>query len=55
MLLGPAAKVGFTLRKIDEARKFATELLDSTNKPSYMGGGDAVFDANFVLGRIAAN
>ena len=54
MLLGPAAKAGFTLGKIDEARKFATELLDLTNKPSYMGGGDAVVDANFVLGRIAA-
>lgn len=52
--LGGSAKESFLAGKIDEARKYANELL--TLLPKFQGNwnyGNAVQDANVVLGRIA--
>ncbi len=52
--LSDAAKEGFVIGKTDEARKHAEELLNLL--PKYKGNwnyGNAVQDANLVLGRIA--
>lgn len=52
--LGEAAKEGFVLGKTEEARQYAEELLTLT--PSFKDNwnyGNAVQDANLVLGRIA--
>jgi tetratricopeptide (TPR) repeat protein len=52
--LGDAAKESFNTGKIEDARKYADELLKVT--PAYKGDwnyGNAVQDANLVLGRIA--
>lgn len=54
--LGSAAKESFAAGKIEDARKYAEELLAGT--PNYRGNwnyGNAVHDANVVLGRIALN
>lgn len=52
--LGHAAKESFVAGKIEDAQKYAQELL--TALPKYQGNwnyGNAVQDANLVLGRIA--
>ena len=53
--LDDAAKESFVAGKIEDARKYANELL--TLLPKFQGNwnyGNAVQDANLVLGRIAA-
>jgi hypothetical protein len=52
--LDDAAKEGFVLGKIDEARRYAEELMSLA--PQFQGNwnyGNAVQDSNLVLGRIA--
>jgi hypothetical protein len=52
--LGEAAKQSFTAGKVEDARKYAQELM--TLLPSFQQDqeyGNAVHDANLVLGRIA--
>jgi hypothetical protein len=52
--LGDAAKECFNMGKIDDARKYATELLELA--PIYQNDwnyGNAIQDGNLVLGRIA--
>ena len=49
--LGDAAKESFTLGHIEDARKYATELLNLAPKVS--SNGNAVHDGNIILGRIA--
>jgi hypothetical protein len=52
--LDDAAKEGFVLGKIDDARRYAEELMSLT--PQFQGNwnyGNAVQDSNLVLGRIA--
>ena len=53
--LDDAAKESFVAGKIEDARKYANELL--TVLPKFQGNwnyGNAVQDTNLVLGRIAA-
>jgi hypothetical protein len=52
--LDDAAKEGFVLGKIDDARRYAEELMSLA--PQFQGNwnyGNAVQDSNLVLGRIA--
>jgi hypothetical protein len=51
--LGDAAKESFVLGKTDEARDYANELLASIPPFHFFENGNAVFDGNLVLGRIA--
>ncbi len=54
MLWDDAAKESFEVGKIEDARKYATNLL--TLAPKYRGDwnyGNAIQDGNLVLGRIA--
>ena len=54
--LGSAAKSDFIFGKIEDARNYANELLslDEKFKSEPWRDGSAVYDANLVLGRIAA-
>lgn len=52
--LGPAAKESFAMQKIQDADRYAHEMLQSMNRfKDDMYYGQVVHDANFVLGRIA--
>jgi hypothetical protein len=52
--LNDAAKESFEVGHIDDARKYATELLDEAAKfPHDWNYGNAIQDGNLVLGRIA--
>ena len=52
--LNDAAKESFVVGKVEDARKYAHELMTSlTNFPGDWNYGNAVQDANLVLGRIA--
>ncbi len=54
--LGDAAKESFVLGKIEDARKYARELLALLPKfPGNWNYGNAIQDANLVLGRIAVH
>ena len=55
-VLGDAAKLAFVFGKMDAARNYATELLalDQKFQREPWRNGDAVFDGNLVLGRIAS-
>ncbi len=54
--LNDAAKQSFVLGKIEDARKYARELLTLLPKfPGDWNYGNAVQDANLVLGRIAVH
>lgn len=54
--LGNAAKSDFIFGKIEDARNYASELLslDEKFKGEFWRDGTAAYDANLVLGRIAA-
>ena len=52
--LNDAAKESFVVGKVEDARKYAQELMASLkNFPGDWNDGNAVQDANLVLGRIA--
>lgn len=56
LALGRAAKSDLVFGKVEDARNYATELLslDEKFKGESWRDGSAVYDANLVLGRIAA-
>lgn len=52
--LGDAAKTGFAIGKVEDARKYADELLALSPKfKENWNYGNALHDGNMVLGRVA--